>query len=92
MAKITEYTMAWDATSGIAENWMYNALADEYLFNKDVHNWMNDVNPYATMNILNTLQEAIGRGMWNASDEYLDKLKEMFIEMEEMIEELTDRR
>ena len=92
MAKITEYTMAWDATSDIVEDWMYNALADGYLFDKDIHEWMNEVNPYATMNILNTLQEAIGRGMWDASEEYLNKLKEMFIEMEEMIEEMTDRK
>ena len=92
MAKITEYTMAWDATSDIAEDWMYDALADKYLFDEKVHEWMNEVNPYATMNILNTLQEAIGRGMWNASEEYLEKLKEMLMQMDELMEELTDRR
>ncbi len=92
MAKITEYTMAWDATSDIAEDWMYDALADKYLFDEKVHEWMNEMNPYATMNILNTLQEAIGRGMWNASEEYLEKLKEMLMQMDELMEELTDRR
>ena len=92
MAKITEYTMAWGATSDIAEDWMYEALADTYLKDKEVHDWMNDVNPYAVMNILNTLFEAIRRGLWNATEEYEGLLKEMYLEAEERLEDLTDRR
>jgi hypothetical protein len=30
--------------------------------------------------------------MWNASEEYLEKLKEMLMQMDELMEELTDRR
>lgn len=91
MAKITEYTMAWGATSGIAEDWMYDTLVDTYLKDEKVLEWMDDVNPYAVMNILNTLHEAIDRGLWNASDEYREFLKDLFIKTEERIEELTDR-
>ncbi len=91
MAKITEYTMAWGATSAITEDWMFDALADTYLKNKDIHEWMDDVNPYATMNILNTLLQAIERGLWDASEEYKELLKEMYLETEERIEEITDR-
>jgi cobaltochelatase CobN len=43
------------------------------------------------MNIINRLQEAIERGLWNATDEYRQKLKDLFIKTEERIEELTDR-
>jgi cobaltochelatase CobN len=43
------------------------------------------------MNILNRLQEAIERGLWDATDEYKDKLKELYIETEARIEEITDR-
>ena len=91
MAKITEYTMAWGATSGIAEDWMYEALVDTYLKDKDVHEWMDDVNPYAVMNILNTLYEAIDRGLWNATDEYKEFLDRMFEKAEERIEEITGK-
>ena len=52
---------------------------------------MKDVNPYAMMNILNRLQEAIERGLWNATDEYKEKIRDLFLETEERIEELTDR-
>ena len=91
MAKITEYTMAWGATSDIAEDWMYEALVDTYLRDEKVHEWMDDVNPYAVMNILNTLYEAIRRGLWDATDEYKDFLDKMFEKAEERIEEITDR-
>ena len=53
--------------------------------------WMKDVNPYAMMNILNRLQEAIERGLWDAPDDYRERLKDLFIKTEERIEELTDR-
>jgi len=91
MASLTEFTMAWDATSDIGEDWMYEGLADKYLFDKDTHDWMMDVNPYAMMNILNRLEEAMERGLWNAKDEYRKKLKDLYLEVEERIEEATDR-
>lgn len=91
LANVVEFTMAWDATSGIGEDWMYEGLADKYLFDKDTQEWMKDVNPYAMMNILNRLQEAIERGLWNATDEYKEKLRDLYLETEERIEEITDR-
>ncbi len=91
MAKIARYTMAWDATSGITEDWMYETLAEKYLFDQEVHDWMDDVNPHATMDILNTLQEAMERGMWEPSQECLDKLKDLYLQTEERLEEFTDR-
>ena len=91
MANLTEFTMAWGATSDVAEDWMYDGLADRFLFDKDTKEWMLDVNPYAMMNILNRLEEAIERGLWDASDDYRQKLRDLFLEVEERIEELTDR-
>ena len=90
MANITEYTMAWGATSDAAEDWMYEGLTDKFL-DEDTRKWMEDVNPYAEMNILKRLQEAIDRGLWNASDEYREKIKDLYLKSEERIEELTDR-
>lgn len=92
MANLTEYTMAWGATSDVAEDWMYEGLADKFLLDGRVREWMDDVNPYAAMNILNRLQEAIERGLWNATDEYRERLGELYLETEGRIEEVTDRR
>lgn len=91
MANLTEFTMAWDATSDIGEDWMYEGIADKYLFDRDTQDWMMDVNPYAMMSILNRLEEAIERGLWDAKDEYRQKLKDLYLDVEERIEEVTDR-
>ncbi len=91
LANIVEYTMAWGATSDVAEDWMYEGLADKYIMDDDIREWMKDVNPYAAMNILDRLSEAVDRGLWDAPEEYLEKIKELYMEIEERIEELTDR-
>lgn len=91
MANITEFTMAWGATSDVAEDWMYEGLTDKFLLDEDTREWMKDVNPYAMMNILNRLEEAIERGLWDATDDYRQKIRDLFLETEERIEELTDR-
>jgi len=90
MANLTEFTMAWDATSDIGEDWMYEGLADKYLFDRDTHDWMRDVNPYAMMNILNRLEEAIERGLWDADDDYRQRLKDLYLDLEERLEELSE--
>ena len=91
MAKITEYTMAWGATSDIVEGWMYESLVDTYLKDDEVREWMEDVNPYSMMNILETLNEAIKRRLWDASDDYKEFLDRMYSEAEEILEDLSDR-
>ncbi len=91
MAKITEYTMAWGATSDIVEGWMYESLVDTYLKDDEVREWMEDVNPYSMMNILETLNEAIKRRLWDASDDYKEFLDRMYSEAEEILEDLSDK-
>ena len=91
MANIAQYTLGWAGTSDAAEDWMYEQLTDRYLLDETVHEWMMDVNPYAVKNMLDRLEECIARGLWDASDEYRDKLKSLYMEIEERIEELTDR-
>jgi cobaltochelatase CobN len=45
------------------------------------------VNPYALQNIRDKLLEAINRGMWNASQEMTDKLRDAYLDIEGEIEE-----
>ena len=86
-----EYVLAWDATSDIIEDWMYDSLAKEYLLKDDVRKWMQDANPYAVHDMLKILMEAIDRRMWNPSEEMLRSLEQFYLENEEILEGLTDR-
>lgn len=91
VANLTEYTFGWDATSDIVDDWMYERLTDTYLFDDDTRVWMEDENPHAMMDMMNRLFEAIDRGMWDVRPETLERLKEIYLELEERIEEVNDR-
>lgn len=87
-----EYIFAWDATSDIIENWMYDRLAKDYIVKEDVREWINEANPYAMRDMIDILMEAYDRKMWDASDDLLKELSDIYLENEEIIEELTDSK
>ena len=91
MSHMTEYVFGWDATSDIIDKWMYDGLAEKYVLDEKVREWMLDVNPHALKSILDRLHEAISRGMWDADDDMKDKLKDIYLELEDRLEEITDR-
>lgn len=91
IANLTEYTFGWDATSDVVDDWMYEKLADSYLFDEDTREWMKDENPHAMMDMMNRMMEAYERGMWNADQDTLERMKDVFLDLEERIEEVNDR-
>ncbi len=92
ITNLTEFTFGWDATSDIADDWMYEGLAERYLFDEDTRRWMEENNPHAMMEMINRLMEAYERGMWDARPETLEKLKDIFLDLEERIEDLQDKK
>ena len=83
--------MGWSGTSDIIENWMYDDLANRFVLDNDTREWIKDENPYALMAMLARLQEAMERGFWEPDDDMKEKLKDIYLEFEERIEEITDR-
>ena len=90
--KMFEYIFGWDATSDIIENWMYDRLAEHYILDESVREWIENVNPYAMREMINVLMEAHSRGMWDTTDDILNGLKDVYSECEERLEEITDNR
>ena len=91
VSEMFEYVFAWDATSDIIEPWMYESMAETYIFNEENRDWIEDVNPFAMREMIQQLLEAVERGMWEPSKETMDKLSELFVLNEEILEEITDR-
>jgi len=91
LSKLFDYTMGWSATSNIVKDWMYKDLAERFVLDRETREWIKDENPHAMMAMLGRLQEAIERGLWDADDEIKQKLKDVYLEFEERIEEVTDR-
>ena len=87
ISKMTDYVFGWDATSDIVEKWMYDGIAEKYVLDEKVSAWMKEANPYSTMDIVRRLLEAYERGMWDADEDTIERLKELFLELEGSIED-----
>ncbi len=90
MANRLNISFQWDATSSVMEDWMYEDYAQKYAFDPKVQQWMKQVNPWALQNIAETLLEAEQRQMWNADEETVEKLQELYLSVEGELEEDED--
>ena len=90
MATYVAVSYQWDATSEVMEDWMYEKYAEKYAFDKDIQEWMKEVNPWALQRISEVLLEANQRGLWNAKPETKEKLEDLLLDMEGELEELHD--
>lgn len=87
LATYVAVSYQWDATSDIMEDWMYEKYAAKYALDKDMQQWMQEVNPLALHRITEVLLEAEQRGMWQAKPETKQALQELFLSMEGELEE-----
>ncbi|MBR7005492.1 MAG: cobaltochelatase subunit CobN [Candidatus Methanomethylophilaceae archaeon] len=91
MVNVIEHAFGMDATSDVMDKWMYDGIAEKYLLDKDTWDWMEEVNPYAAAEILDRLQEAVSRRMWEPDEDMLEKLDELSRLAEDRLEDLSDR-
>jgi len=86
-----EYLFGWQATtSSSVDTWVWSEMADKYLFNEEVRKSMMQENIWAVEDQLQRLMEAYQRGMWDATDEEIEKLKQIYLELESEIEEMEE--
>lgn len=90
MSNMVSISFQWDATSKVMEDWMYEKYAEKYAFDKNVQQWMKDVNPWALERIVETLLEANKRQLWNAKAETLEKLEALYLSVEGELEGAMD--
>jgi cobaltochelatase CobN len=83
MAATVDYLFGYDATAGVVQDWMYEKLTSEYVFDETNRAFMKKSNPWALRGIAERLLEAVDRGLWEApSQEALDGLKATYLELE----------
>jgi cobaltochelatase CobN len=88
LAATVDYLFGYDATAGVAEDWMYQQVTERYLLDPDVAEFMASSNPWAARAIAERLLEAADRGMWAApSDETLAAIRDRFLALEGELEE-----
>ena len=87
MAATLDYLFAYDATTGLINDFMYEGIAEAYLFDEANKNFIKQANPWALKDMSERLLEAAQRGMWaEPSEEMIEQLKELYLEGEGMVE------
>jgi cobaltochelatase CobN len=88
LAATVDHLFGYDATAGVAEDWMYEQVAERYLLDPDVAEFISRSNPWAGRAIAERLLEAAERGLWaEASEETLAAIRERFLALEGELEE-----
>jgi magnesium chelatase subunit H len=79
-------TMGWSATAGEVDNFVFEDANDTFINDEEMQKRLLDTNPNAFRDMVTTFLEANGRGYWETSDENIERLQELYAEVEDRIE------
>ncbi|WP_457742819.1 cobaltochelatase subunit CobN [Thermococcus sp.] len=77
----------WEATTKLIEDWVFDEIAQRYVLDEEMRRWFEEHNPYAMEEIARRLIEAYERGLWETSEEIIERLMEVYSEIEGILEE-----
>ncbi|BAW96043.1 magnesium protoporphyrin IX chelatase, subunit H [[Synechococcus] sp. NIES-970] len=79
-------TMGWSATADAVDNWVYEDTNETFIKDEEMCKRLMDLNPNSFRRMVSTLLEVNGRGYWETSDENLERLQQLYQEVEDRIE------
>jgi len=79
-------TMGWSATAGEVDNFVFEDANDTFINDSEMQQRLLDTNPNAFRDMVTTFLEANGRGYWDTSEENIERLQELYAEVEDRIE------
>ncbi len=82
-------TFGWSATADAVDNWIYDDVAKTYVLDEQMLERLRALNPHSTRNLIGRLLEAEGRGFWAASEDVIERLREVFAGLEDELEGVT---
>ncbi len=80
------YMLGWSATTEAVDKWVYDEAANTFVLDDAMRQRLEAANPEATRNAVGRLLEAHSRGIWQADDETLDRLRELYADLEDRLE------
>ena len=82
----------WSATTKQVDGWIFDGMAEKFVLDKDTREFFHENNPYALDEITRRLFEAARRGLWEPTEEMMEQLKRVYLDIESWIEEMSDTR
>ena len=83
---MVDIIFGWDATSDVIEDYMYDSVFETYLNDPELREWIKEENPWALHAMSERMLEAVQRGMWSASEDKVETLQKIYLEMEGSLE------
>ncbi|GEP39846.1 cobaltochelatase CobN [Nocardioides psychrotolerans] len=88
LAATVDYLFGFDVTTGVLHDWMYEALAQEYVLDETNQAFMRTSNPWALRGIVEKLHEAVDRGLWAEPDaDVLAAMQQVYLDLEGDLED-----
>lgn len=78
--------IGWAATAEV-DNYVFDQAAERYTEDEGVAEQLRRANPEAFKNIVRRLLEASGRGFWDTDDSTLSRLRDLYSDADDMIEQ-----
>ncbi|MGB3510917.1 MAG: magnesium chelatase subunit H [Microcoleaceae cyanobacterium] len=78
--------IGWGGTANFVDGWVYDGAAETYALDAEMAQKLREANPEAFRNIIGRMLEASGRGLWEADEDKLQKLRDLYEVADEEIE------
>lgn len=79
-------TFGWSATADAVDDWIYSEVANTFVFDESMLERLRELNPHSAHSLVRRLLEANGRGYWETDQSVLEKLQEIFRDLEDQLE------
>jgi magnesium chelatase subunit H len=86
IAKRLVNTSGWSATAGAVDNWVYEETNETFIKDEAMRQRLMNLNPHSFRRIVGSLLEVNGRGYWQTSQANIERLQELYQEIEDKIE------
>jgi magnesium chelatase subunit H len=86
IAKRLVNTSGWSATAGAVDNWIYEETNETFIKDEAMRQRLMNLNPHSFRRIVGSLLEVHGRGYWQTSQANIERLQELYQEIEDRIE------
>ncbi|HWH11449.1 MAG TPA: cobaltochelatase subunit CobN [Solirubrobacteraceae bacterium] len=90
LAATVDYLFGYDAMTDVVSDWMYDQVAEKYLLDPAIADFMDQANPWAARGIAEKLLEAADRGLWSApAPDTLAGVKARYLALDDQLEAAT---
>lgn len=86
VAERVENVLGLAATTHKVDNWIWDKAYEQYIENEEIRNALTENNRFAMMDIVKNMLQAEQRGYWDASEEDIENLKKLYLELENWVE------